>query len=128
MEKKTAGFTLVELMIVIVILGVLIGIAVPNMAGMLGTADDAEIETELEMMRNAINMYRNSEGSYPSTSGDLRDLEEFGLSEEIVNKFNSVGSGGEYTYNDSPSGGLHYEVTHDDTTWRLDNDNGVQPN
>ncbi|QEF99702.1 Type II secretion system protein G precursor [Stieleria maiorica] len=70
-RNKRQGFSLIEMVIVILILGIIAAVAAPRM---FDTAEQAEINTtrqQLAVLRNAIEMYRAKEGEYPP-SGDLK--------------------------------------------------------
>ncbi len=66
--KSTAGFTLVELLVIIVILGLLavVAIAVLNPAKQLDRAKDAQRLSDLEQIRNALSTYYNDHNAYPA--------------------------------------------------------------
>lgn len=55
--KQQDGFTLMELMIVVVILGVLTGIAVPTYTGIVDRARDAADAANVQALNNATRMY-----------------------------------------------------------------------
>lgn len=60
------GFTLVELLIVVIILGILAAIVVPQFASSTDDAQDAAVETNLQNLRSAIQFYRQEHGHWPS--------------------------------------------------------------
>ena len=62
---KNHGFTLIELIIVIVIIGVLASIVAPMMAGMKAKAIASEAVTAMGAIRTAIRQYRLENGNYP---------------------------------------------------------------
>jgi len=73
-SKRKKGFTLLELMVVLVILGALIGLVAPNI---LGRSDDAKVSVAKTQMRNlmsALDLYKLDNGNYPSTSQGLDAL------------------------------------------------------
>src|SRR5262245_31504642 len=73
-ENKQTGFTLIEVMVVVVILAVLASIIVPNV---IGRADDAKIvkvKQDILAIENALEMYRLDNGFYPSTDQGLQAL------------------------------------------------------
>ncbi len=60
------GFTLVELLIVVIILGILAAIVVPQFASSTTDAQDAAVETNLQNLRSAVQLYRQEHGHWPS--------------------------------------------------------------
>lgn len=69
MLKKQEGFTLVELMIVVVILGILAGIGVQQYANVQQRAKEAADEANRKVLTNATNMWLIL-GSAPTEAGD----------------------------------------------------------
>ena len=71
------GFTLVELIIVIVILGILAALAIPQFVSSTKDAEEATLRADLAVMRNAINLYYHQHSSqYPGAKkvdGSLTD-------------------------------------------------------
>jgi len=68
------GFTLVELMIVVVIIGLLASIAVPNFISMVGRAREASVKTNMHVMQTAAEDFAAvSGGRYPEDATDLSD-------------------------------------------------------
>lgn len=68
---KRAGFTLVELLIVIVILAVLAAIAIPRFMSAGIRSKEASLKANLKLTRNAIQSFNADCGSYPATLDDL---------------------------------------------------------
>lgn len=72
--KRQAGFTLIELMVVLVIIGVLAALIVPNV---LDRADDARVtaaRTDVNNLMQALKMYRLDNQRYPTAEQGLRAL------------------------------------------------------
>ncbi len=59
------GFTLVELLIVVVILGVLAAVVIPQFADSSDSAREAALKSNLGTLRSAIELYKSDHGDYP---------------------------------------------------------------
>lgn len=70
------GFTLLEIMVVIVILGVLASMVVPNLMGNKDKADRQKVVSDVIALENALDMYRLDNSVYPSTDQGLEALIE----------------------------------------------------
>ena len=79
MSRKN-GFTLVELVVVVLILGILAAIAAPKIITNTGDAEDSGIAQTLSNIRDAIELYRAENGVYPpnAASNDLHtELDDY---------------------------------------------------
>ncbi|HHW56716.1 MAG TPA: prepilin-type N-terminal cleavage/methylation domain-containing protein [Clostridia bacterium] len=72
LNKDERGFTLIELIVVIAILGILATIAVPRVTTSLSNAKTNADEANLKILQNAVERYYIEKGTYPST--DLHEL------------------------------------------------------
>jgi general secretion pathway protein G len=70
-RKKCAGFTLVELLVVIVILAVLAAIVVPKFLGAGERSREAALKSDLKVLRNAVALFYTDCKAYPSAMADL---------------------------------------------------------
>ena len=67
------GFTLIELMIVITIVGILASIAVPNYQVGIIKAKEAVLREDLYNFRSVIDQFRADQGKYPDSIAELKD-------------------------------------------------------
>jgi len=70
------GFTLIELMVVIVILGILAGLIVPRIMSRPEEARQAKARIQIESLETALKLYKLDSGSYPSTEQGMQALVE----------------------------------------------------
>jgi general secretion pathway protein G len=72
--KKTAGFTLIEVLVVVVILGILAAIVVPNIMDKPDQAKITKARADIRAIESALNMYRLDKHDYPKTDQGLEAL------------------------------------------------------
>lgn len=73
-NKHQSGFTLIEIMVVMVILGLLVAVVAPNI---LGRGEEARIgvaKTQIRNISNALDLYKLDNFNYPSTEQGLEAL------------------------------------------------------
>ncbi|MFT5558042.1 MAG: general secretion pathway protein G [Psychromonas sp.] len=75
-SNQQKGFTLLEIMVVIVILGILASLVVPNLMGNKDKADRQKVVSDLVALENALDMYRLDNSYYPTTDQRLDALVE----------------------------------------------------
>lgn len=67
--KKQEGFTLLELLIVIVIIGILAVLIIPNLVSGPQRARDSQRKSDLRNIKTALETYYNDNNSYPTAGG-----------------------------------------------------------
>lgn len=75
-RNNERGFTLIELMVVIVILGILAGLIIPRIMGRPDEARQAKARMTIESMETALKLYKLDNGNYPTTEQGLQALVE----------------------------------------------------
>jgi general secretion pathway protein G len=76
MRRGGRGFTLIELMVVIVILGILAGLIIPRIMGRPDEARQTKARIMIEGIETALKLYRLDNGFYPTTEQGLKALVE----------------------------------------------------
>ncbi len=72
--QRQRGFTLLEIMVVIVILGILASLVVPNLMGNKEKADRQKVVSDLVALEGALDMYKLDNSRYPNTEQGLQAL------------------------------------------------------
>ncbi|MCU0857661.1 MAG: type II secretion system protein GspG [Pontiellaceae bacterium] len=70
-SESKKGFTLIEIMLVIVIIGIIVGIAVPKISGKLGTATDTAARASIRAVEGAVQSYEMDNLRLPDSLTDL---------------------------------------------------------
>jgi len=74
MRVSRVGFTLIEVLVVIVVIAVLAGLVAPNVFRHVGEAKSVTARSQIEMLGAALDAYRLDNGGYPSTAQGLAVL------------------------------------------------------
>jgi len=75
-NANNRGFTLIELMVVIVILGILAGLIVPRIMGRPEEAKQLKAKMQIESFETALKLFNLDNGFYPDTEQGLQALVE----------------------------------------------------
>ena len=70
LHRGEKGFTLIELLVVLAILAVIVGLVVPNFFGIMDGADAVQIQGQHEKMREAVFLYHEDTGEWPTEWSD----------------------------------------------------------
>lgn len=73
-KSRARGFSLIEILVVVVIMGILGAIIVPNLLGRPDQARVTAAQSDLRSLSNALDMYRLDNFNYPSTDQGLEAL------------------------------------------------------
>lgn len=98
-KRNKKAFTLMELMVVIIILGLLASFVLPSLTGKSDEAKDKITCIEMENIAQAVKMYKIDNSSYPSTSDGLNILIEKKYFEDGKLPKDSWGNNFVYTQN-----------------------------
>jgi len=114
MIKK--GFSLIELLVVVAIMGILIGLSAFGLQQARESARDGQRKSDLETIRTGLSFYRSDCNAYPINTGDFYTL--------FHPSFGSTTCGGANTYiqktpKDSLSGNLYYYISTNGITYTI---------
>src|ERR1043166_3202594 len=115
LRKKASGFTIVELLIVIVVIGILAALVVTTYTGIQKKARDTERKTDINALHGQVEAYQAQNGKYPTLdelndatfrSNNLKGLDPAALKDPNGTSGTLVDSPGNnaYSYEAAPSG------------------------
>jgi general secretion pathway protein G len=90
-QSNQKGFTLIELMVVIVILGILAGLIIPRIMGRPEEAKQLKAKMQIESLETALKLYKLDNGLYPETEQGIEALTEQPESGTIPKKWKKGG-------------------------------------
>ncbi len=82
------GFTLIEIMVVVVIIGLLLTVVASNVTKRLQTAEHVKAQADIKGLETAVETYRLDNGLYPSTEQGLEALIRKPSSEPVPQSWN----------------------------------------
>lgn len=129
-RARAAGFTLVEILIVVVILGILAAIVIPQFASAAATSRDSAAKATLTRVRKQIEIYKTQHNNDPPTLADFAN--QMTLSTNAAGTTAAVGTSGfnygpylrDMPVNPYTSGSTIGEGAVGDTDWYYDEDTG----
>lgn len=72
-KRGSGGFTLIEMLIVVVIVGVLVAMAVPRFVGVANEARTRQCAGNIRALDSAIELYNSRENGYPDALTDVTE-------------------------------------------------------
>lgn len=75
-KHKQNGFTLMEMLVVLVLIGLIAAVAIPQITRLLGSAKSKAAIIQLETLSNSLRYYQLDTGAYPTTEEGLKILWE----------------------------------------------------
>lgn len=66
-RRKAAGFTLIEVLLVVVIIGILVGVAIPRLGGRVRQAEISRAKADIQSIGLALRMFELDNGEYPAS-------------------------------------------------------------
>jgi general secretion pathway protein G len=91
LKRFRSGFTLVEVLVVVVVIAILAAVVLPKFVNSGLRGREAALRAELKLMRNAVEMFKNDTGAWPAslsaltaTSAPATGLDDSGTSKSIV--------------------------------------------
>ncbi|VEN72562.1 pseudopilin, cryptic, general secretion pathway [Candidatus Desulfarcum epimagneticum] len=116
-HTREAGFTLIEIMVVVIILGLLAAFVAPKLMGRPEQARRTKAKIQIAGLETALKLYRLDNGAYPSTDPGLRALTGAGGSESETavsylekNKVPKDPWGNEFVYRSPGVENREYEI------------------
>lgn len=111
MSQKNRGFTLLEILVVIAVIGILAAILIPRFTGIQTDAKKKQAMAELGSLKTAVEVYRNNNDAYPAaaTWDSLLVAETNRVVDEVPNDpFRAAGN--KYTYALDTTAGSYYVI------------------
>lgn len=118
-RAQQAGFTLVEIMVVVIIIGLLAGIVVPNVMDNLDKANVQKARADFSSLQTALKLYRIDNFNFPTTEQGLEALVSKSSIAPVPRNFKSSGYidnlnkdpwGNDYQYMSPADDGKEYDI------------------
>lgn len=90
-KNQQSGFTLFEIMVVVVIIGILATLIIPKLTGRTDQARIAKAQNDIQTLETALDLYKLDNGIYPSTDQGLKALIEQPSSDPMPSNYRSGG-------------------------------------
>ena len=90
-SRRRAGFTLLEIIVVVFILSLLVAIVAPKIMGRTDDAKIADAKIQIKNFETALKLYKIDNGSYPTTEQGLESLIEKPATGQVPGKYREGG-------------------------------------
>lgn len=108
-QRKNAGFSLMELLVVMVILGLLASLVGPAMFGKVDSSKVKTAQTQIQLLGTALDTFRLDVGDYPDQLSELRASDKRGWDGPYLPKAIPLDPwGNPYVYQKPGQNGLEY--------------------
>jgi prepilin-type N-terminal cleavage/methylation domain-containing protein len=111
-EKNEKGFTLIETMVVVAIIGIISSMAVPNFLSYKAKAGDTVAKANLKTAMKCLNLYFIENDTFPETSDDMLAA-GFSLSNDVSFTRYSIGTFGD----GQPTVHMHIKHSSSSNSW-----------
>jgi general secretion pathway protein G len=74
LKRKQAGFTLLEIMLVVGIIVIILGVAISRLGNTTGVAKDMRVRADIQAISTQLKLYESMNGFYPTTEQGLQAL------------------------------------------------------
>lgn len=119
LKKDERGFTLIELMVVIIIIGIIAAIAIPNLMEATGTAEASRVQSDVSTLESAAAVYYAENRAYTSDAGELEEYMRDGEIPEYDGDFS-----GDFLIN-TDTGKIVFELDTDDKDFKYIDTDGT---
>ncbi len=108
LSRRQAGFSFIEMVLVLVVLGVLFGMAIPRYQAQIQRSREAVLEHNLAVLRERLDQYRADRDEFPASlaelvvAGYLREVPADPMTESI--NWDEVRDGYDPLFPESPAG------------------------
>ena len=110
-QRKNAGFSLMELLVVMVILGLLASLVGPAMFGKVDSSKVKTAQTQIQLLSTALDTFRLDVGDYPDQLSELRASDKRGWDGPYLPKAIPLDPwGNPYVYQKPGQNGLEYSL------------------
>ena len=117
-RSRETGFTLIEILVVLVILGLLAGLVGPRLFGKVDSSKVRTAETQVRMLKTALQTYRLDVGRYPRAEEGLAALQQRPEGADVPTwagpyldeNLPADPWGNPYQYRDEPAGGQEFTL------------------